>query len=424
MDNDFTAIVDQSAKNVLDLVKEICTTIGPGVPFSPQEAQRAHALSQDLLKYTDQVEIETFATTNAYLGWFRPGCILVIIAAGCFFLSLLDFYPIVLLIISFLSGLFVFLILLLEFFLSFEFIDFLFPKHQSQNVIAHIYPKSQDSSQDRRRIIMFSGHHDTSPEFLLLKHFKNGYYVGLVLLFASVVAVMIAPAIRLGILFTGGIATHWDWNIISFAWFSALILPVGLACGWWFMENPKNGGSVPGAIDNLTSSCIAAEMAKILKNHPEIQPNNTEIRCCSWGAEEANMKGSWAYAKRHLDELRTQKAILINMESISDSEITILTSDNNGFTKNDVALVNALRDSAQTAQVPYKIAPFPFGGGGTDAYGFSRYGLKAISLFSLKVPEHMVQFYHQSSDNYDKVNLTAVKNVFRILLQFLRDFEP
>jgi Peptidase family M28 len=414
--------LDSESKNVYEMVKDICIRIGPGSPFTDQEKKRALTIKKYMEPVVDSIEIEEFQATKAYLGWFKPGTFLCLCSVLFFFLSTIDVANELFAILSFVLGLFVFLILILEFFLSIEFIDFLFKKHTSQNVIGKLHPKSTISNAtDTKRIIIFSGHHDTSPEFNLLKYFKMGYYLGLAILFLTVFGTMVGALIRVIILFSN---SSGSWNITSFMWFSIIFLPMSFLLAQFFLGTTKNGGTVPGAIDNLTSSSIAVALARILKENTEFHPDDTEIRVISFGAEEANMKGAWAYAKRHLNELKSMDALVINCESICSPEIEILTSDNNGFTKNSMELVQEVEKAAKNAGVPSKVEPFPFGGGGTDAYGFSRYKIKATSLFSLKVPEQMIEFYHQSTDNFDKVNLEAIKNVFKICLQFLSDFDP
>ncbi len=414
------------ATYVSDLVKKICVEIGPGVPFTPNEARRANALKKAMGEATKDVTLEAFQSTNAYLGWFRPGCVLCLVAVIFYFLGVWGASWTLALTFTTLSlavGTFVFLILILEFFLSVEFIDPLFPKRSSQNVVGRILPPTLTSAQPSiKRLVLFSGHHDTSPEFLLLKYLKSGYFIGLVLVFSTVLAVTVAPAIRLGLLVSSGALAPGDWTATSFAWFCGTILPVGFCCGWWFLEHPRDGGRVPGAIDNLTSSCMAVALAHILAKYPQFIPPETEIRVLSFGAEEANMRGASAYARAHLAELRAKDAVLINMESIASPHISILTSDNNGFTKNDPGLVHAVDHAAASAGVPHDVKPFQWGGGGTDAFGFRRYKLKATSLFALKIPEQMVAFYHQATDNYDKVNGEAIQHVLAICLQFLREF--
>ncbi|GAH40277.1 unnamed protein product, partial [marine sediment metagenome] len=57
-----------------------------------------------------------------------------------------------------------------EFFNYREFIDPLFKSKTSQNVVGRIYPK-----EEVKKILIFSGHHDSALEFNLLTHLKLGY---------------------------------------------------------------------------------------------------------------------------------------------------------------------------------------------------------------------------------------------------------
>jgi hypothetical protein len=88
--------------------------------------------------------------------------------------------------------------------------------------------------------------------------------------------------------------------------------------------------------------------------------------------------------------------------------------------KNDPGFVGTIADAAKVAGVPFLVKPFYFGGGGTDALPFSARGIKATSLFSMKVPEQMVEFYHQTHDNYDKIPLEALSNALKVAVAFLQ----
>ena len=95
-----------------------------------------------------------------------------------------------------------------------------------------------------------------------------------------------------------------------------IFLPVCVFIGFTFTEREKNGGSVPGAIDNLSAVSILLMIGRILKRHPELQPEDTEIRLVTFGCEEAGTRGSRAYVRAHEAELRAADAVFVNIESI------------------------------------------------------------------------------------------------------------
>lgn len=82
-----------------------------------------------------------------------------------------------------------------------------------------------------------------------------------------------------------------------------LIVP-GSIFGLFFTHGTKNGGIVPGAVDNLSASAVAVALCRILIANPALIPADTEVRFISFGAEEAGLRGSRRYVERHLDDLR------------------------------------------------------------------------------------------------------------------------
>jgi Zn-dependent M28 family amino/carboxypeptidase len=195
-----------------------------------------------------------------------------------------------------------------------------------------------------------------------------------------------------------------------------------LIIAFFFTESGKNGGKVPGAVDNLSAVGITLAVGRILKEHPGLHPVDTEIRLISFGGEEAGVRGARSYVKAHEAELKSKNTICINYETIINPEIAIITSDKNGFQKNSPEVINALKNAAIAAKVPYKVNPFPFGGGGTDCIPFGEAKIKTACLYALKVPQQMVEFYHQRLDNYDKLNLDALQNGIKIAVEYLKQF--
>jgi Zn-dependent M28 family amino/carboxypeptidase len=67
----------------------------------------------------------------------------------------------------------------------------------------------------------------------------------------------------------------------------------------FFNMGRRNGGTVPGAADNLAASALAVAMCRFLVKNPSYIPDDTEIRFVSFGSEEAGVRGSRRYVERH-----------------------------------------------------------------------------------------------------------------------------
>lgn len=408
------------ARYAYNIVKQICTEIGPGAPCTEQERKRAFIIKEEMEKIVGprSVSVEGFTCApKAFLGWFKPGIFIASLSLLFHFLATRFFpsYTFSFSIISFILALLVIVIWICEFVLYYEFIDPLFKQKSSLNIIGSIKPKGAKKTE---KILIFAGHHDSALEFTWLKYLKYGYYPAIGIMMAGILAIAVFTGLHcLGTL-TENTALI-KWGTISLPLFLCLIIPA-FFLALFFTGTDKNGGTVPGAADNLSASAVTLAIGRILKRHPELIPANTEIRLISFGSEEAGLRGSSRYVTRHLQELLDHDACLCNLETISDPVITILKSDCNGMVKNNPEIVAELEEAANRAGVPSKVKPFPFGGGGTDTAPFSRAGLKSACLLPFKIPQQMIQFYHQSSDDYTVLSIEPLLNTIKVAIEWLK----
>ena len=303
---------------------------------------------------------------------------------------------------------------LFQFIMCREFLDFMFPRKTSLNVIGRIMPKEGTL----KKVLIFAGHHDSAYQFNWARYLKYGYFLAVGVIFWGVIAI----ALRTGSSLAGIIFENDNFRNFGQISLRNLYLPIipSLIFAFFFLGSGKNGGNVPGAADNLSGSGLAVSVGRIIKENPEIVPPHTEVRLISFGSEEAGMRGSMRYVEKHYKELVEHDAELCNFETVTYPEITILTSDCNGLVKNSRQVVNALAEAAQRAGVPYRVKPFPFGGAGTDASPFSKAGIKASCILPLKYPQQMIQFYHQPWDNYDILTEEPLINTLKIAVEWIR----
>jgi len=181
----------------------------------------------------------------------------------------------------------------------------------------------------------------------------------------------------------------------------------------------KDGGTVPGAVDNLSGSALAVAMCRFLVKNPAYIPADTEIRFVSFGSEEAGLRGSRRYVERHLDELKGLDARLLNFEMVAHPEIPIYTSDVNGTVKNSPDMVESVAAAAVRAGVPHKIRSASLGVA-TDAGPFSGAGLKATTLLPFQVPQQQIAFYHQKWDGPEVLTIEPLLNVLKLAFEWVR----
>ncbi len=374
-------------------------------------------VKSELETMTDTVNVEEFTCAPAsFFGWFRVGVVLAVVSAIFYNLSFTPINPVLFAGLAFGIGVFIFLMMIFEFFLYDEFIDVLFRKKRSQNVIGRL-----KCHGDPKRILIFSGHHDSAPEFTWLRHLKFGYYIAEGFLIYGVIGLLANSVINLASILMSFPTP--EWVTIHFYILMFVVLPPSFIFGIFWAGSTKNGGKVPGAVDNLSAVSCALAVGRILKNHRDLIPPDTEVRLISFGSEEAGTRGSANYVRAHLAELKEKDVRCLNIETISEPRITIFKSDLNAALRTSPELVKQVMTAADNAHVPYRVKPFPFGGGGTDAIPFTRKGLKCVSIYSLKAPAQMIAFYHQRTDNYDKLNKEALQNVMKIALELVRAFK-
>ena len=189
----------------------------------------------------------------------------------------------------------------------------------------------------------------------------------------------------------------------------------------FFTMGRKNGGTVPGAVDNLSASALAVAMCRFLVKNPSYIPDDTEIRFISFGSEEAGLRGSRRYVARHLDELKRLDARLLNFEMVAYPEITILTSDVNGTVKNSPEMVKTRGRSGGARRGPLQgEARHP---GRRDrrrppsAGPASRPRHCSLS----RCPQQMVAFYHQKWDRPEVLTIEPLLNVLKLTLEWVRN---
>ncbi len=129
-----------------------------------------------------------------------------------------------------------------------------------------------------------------------------------------------------------------------------------------------------------------------------IKPKRT-IRFALWNGEEQGYFGSWAYTKRHEDQLKNHKMAL--SVDIGSGSIT-------GFFLNGREVLDTI--VKQTLNAVDSLGPFhhlnvPIVG--TDNFDFMLQGVP--NLVANHKPDLYGYNYHAASDTYDKVNIPALK---------------
>jgi hypothetical protein len=412
-------ISSKDAQYALDIVKTICTKIGPGLPGSTQERGRAAIIKKELESHlgAENVTQEEFDFAPGAALYGPPISALFTLFAVLLNISMGHFpgvFAWLTTIAAMLLSIFTPSMFIIEFFLGFEFVDRLYKQKKSVNVIGTL---RNPGTKHVKRLLMISGHHDSAPENTWIRLLGYGFYFLSGAYFIGFIVMLVMSIIQL----TGLIAGNSDiirlgtlgWGLLVFPMIPSIIYAAFLNRGW------KNGGTVPGAADNLSACALTVAMCRFLVKNPSYIPIDTEIRFVTFGSEEAGLRGSRRYLARHIEELKRLDARLLNFETVAHPVISILTSDVNGNVKNSPEMVKSVIAAAERAGVPYKVMPASIGIA-NDSGPFSWAGIKALTLLPFKTPQQLLAFYHQKRDRPDVLTLEPLQNVLRLSLEWIR----
>ncbi len=415
------SITNSDATYALEIVKSICAEVGPGLPGSAQERERAAFIAKELASHlgAGNVAVEEFSVApRAFLGALPVSAFLMLIAVllNIFIGRFPGISSWVTTIAAFTCSVIAVLTFICEYFLYLEFIDPCFPKKQSVNVVGTL---RKPGTQNVKRLIILSGHHDSAWENIWIRFLSYGFYITTPTILIGMITLHAMNIIQL----TGLVMANADIVQRGTLGGGILIYPIvpAIIFAMFFTRGGKNGGTVPGAADNLSACALLVAMCGFLVKNPTYIPEDMEIRFVSFGSEEAGLRGSRRYMERHLDELKRLDARLLNFEVVAHPEMTILTTDMNGTVKNSPEMVKSVVAAAESAGVPYKVKPYPIGGGGSDAGPFGQAGLKAMTLLPFKVPQQIVAFYHQKWDKPEILTVEPLLNVLKLACAWIRN---
>ncbi len=412
-------ITHDDAQYAFDLVKTICSEVGPGIPGSSQERARAAMIKKELESHlgAENVAVEEFTfAPGAFLGSQLIGTLGMLIAVllNISIGRIAGVSPWATSIAALVFSVGSVLLFIFEFVIGYELVDPFFKKKRSINVAGTL---RKPGVTNVKRLLILSGHHDSALEFTWLRFTGYGFFILITTWMIGLLTVLVMSMIQLVGVITGNDSII---RIGTLGWV-LFVYPIApsIIFALFFARGRKNGGTVPGAADNLSASALAAAMCRFLVKNPSCIPADTEIRFISFGSEEAGVRGSRRYVKRHLDELKRLDARQLNYETIAHPEIAILTSEANGTVKNSPEMVRSVIEAAQHAGVPYKVKPATLGTG-SDAGPFSRAGLKATTLLGFNI-QQMVAFYHQDRDTPEVLTIEPLLNVLKLTYDWVRN---
>lgn len=406
-----------------NFVLKIVNEVGPRMPCSPQEAKAAQLIKEEFEKTCDHVVVEPFTCyPKAFLGWIKLDIILTLMSLIIYLIMQVMTEFALLLIFAIISSILAFMPIIVvreEFFNYKEFIDPLFRKKPSQNVIG-----SFKSKGELKKILIFSSHMDTALEFKLLK-LLGWWFIPIAFIGIFTMLIWFILSLVNLIFIVLGLLTLKSLLLPAAIWILIIAGPCLVAL-FFFVPLGDKGNVVPGAVDNMSSCSIVQALARYLKKNRDVIPENTEIRLISFGCEESGLRGSYRYAAAHLEELKKYDALVVNMDGTeTPDKIRIVEFEPTTKTRHSEEVVQKLVVAARDVGIEAKRAGAgkveKVAGklsGGSDAAAFSKAGIKASMINSADWINRS-SYYHQSTDTPDKIQKGTLENTLKICISFI-----
>ena len=386
------------------LLKKVIDDIGPRPPCSEAEKKLGRLLVEEWKPICDRVDVEPFTCSpTATLGslyimvlcyfaavilyWYFPPLALVMASVGCS-------------------------ILLLEILWLREFIDFLFPRKQGENVIGTMRPKGQPTQR-----VVVSGHMDSAYEFNLFLYFKTASFL---LIAVGIVAQVIA---------LGGCLAK---TIAYFSGFSdaAALTGVGIAM---IALTPVTGlflfftswKPVPGAFDNMSAVSVVAGLGLCIAEAKRSEAwflERTEVVLLATSSEEAGHRGAKRYVKRHLEELKTIPTYGLFLEMMNDEKhLAVWKGESSTGARHDPELVRMAQEVATNHNWPIFVGqmPVPLT---SDTDSFSLNGIPAICLTSCDHSK-LDPTYHTRYDTYEHIKPESLSVMLQLVIDMIQQID-
>ena len=195
-----------------------------------------------------------------------------------------------------------------------------------------------------------------------------------------------------------------NFKIALYVLLAVFVIPGCFLVTLWADKNPRTAS--PGAMDNATGIGIAFAAAKYYKENPDKMPKGCRIIDFNCGSEEAGLRGSIAFTKKHKGEAILENCYNINIDSVADKDyFEVVHGDTWQFTKFDKDLETIMLDAMKEAGID-KPGNIVNPVGGCDSTPMTKAGVKSIT-FAAQNPV-LTQYYHTFYDVAERFDVDTV----------------
>lgn len=393
--------LDELANYMKKNIKHIIEKFEVRPPGSNGELQAQKYMKKDLKQWSDETHLEEFKVApKAFMG-FLPIIGTILILSIIFYW----FFPL----IAFLLDVFAIAIILLEFGMYKKVLDPFFPKETSHNLIAIKKPKGNIQKR-----VIFGGHADAAYEWRY-NTVKSRVMLRLVLI-PSIGGLFLKLIFDiLNLIFNAGWVQGYVsiWGVLGI--FELFFIPIIIL----IMRFSNFSVISPGANDNLSGCYVANSIMKYLSEEG-IEFEKTELRLLNSGSEEAGLRGTKSYAKKHKEELNEVETIYIALDTFRDMDhIAVYSKDLNGTVSHDPRVCKLLEMAGKKAG--YELEYSSIFLGSSDATAFTQEGIPSSSLAAMDPAPP--RYYHTRHDNYDDLDTECLKSGVKIMLKLFELYD-
>ena len=383
------------------LIKKVIDQIGARPACSEAENKLGKLLVEEWKPICDRVDAEPFTCSpGAFHGSIK--------LAGLLYLTTVILYwffpPMALATAALVCS-----IIVLQVFRVREFVDFLFPRKQGENVIGVIRPEGQVA----KRVIV-GGHLDSGPEFNLFLHLKSASFPLIALgVLAAVIALLASLAKTIAYFNVFSNEAALTGLGIALVASSPLIVPFLFFSSW---------KPVPGAWDNMSAVSVAAGLGKYLseaKRTGQWFPERTEVVLMATSSEEVGARGAKRYVESHLKDLKHIPTHFLALEMIKDEKFLWVSKGEPSIgARHDPQLTKLAQEAAEKRNWPIvaKLTPQPFY---TDAARFSLCGISATCLYSAD-PNRFDPTHHTRYDTCEHVRPESLSVMLQLVIDMIK----
>ena len=388
---------------MLELIKEIIERFGGRSAGSSQEREAQLFFKEKLKEFCSDVRVHEFSSAlTGWMGSLKFFCAILYFNLILFWISI----PVATL-LSVANAVF-----FIGHFAAYrDWLDFLFPKLKSLNITGVLEPQEEAKST-----IIVSGHIDSVFEFKWWYKLKQ---------FGATLSVLsgflfVLLALFFLILFAAGYNASALPTWSKIVWFGFLAISPILVT----LFNIHGKNVVDGAIDNLSGVAVAFGVGKEFADSASFGKStllNTRLKLVSFGCEEAGLRGAKAYVEDHLEEMRNEKAILLNVDGIKEKkELRILTGETWTLVKYPQDLIEKVEESFIACNVP--VIKTGLHVGATDSSAFAWKNIPAVGLIGM-TSDVLDPCYHTRLDVVENLNPDGIESLKEVLVHFINQWD-